>query len=655
MIHIAFVSPYPELTRLGKSLIRKSLENGIRLDVFEAVGEKAASSLRIKADVAICRGVTGVALRKVLSPEIPLLELKVTGYDVIQALHECRSNPDNPRPYTVIGTRQMVYGLQRITDILNTEMEVHVIGSEAEAVACFEGRMRHGPRTIIGGSTIVAAAERRGVPAVLIRSGEDSLQQAVDEAGRMASVILQERTAVERARISLNSMSEGVLMLDTDGRVADCNTAAVRLLRGDRGERKDLVGKTASSLLSRYDTAKILSGKDDFCLIPIEDGHTIALSVFPVLVNKRSRGAVATLQTVSRVQEMESNIRHSLLKKGHVARYSFEQCLGKHPAFVRMLDKAKMYSATQTSVLLYGETGTGKEIVAQSIHNAGRRRNKPFVAINCAAFPENLLESMLFGYVEGAFTGASKEGKCGFFELAHGGTLLLDEVSEIPLNLQGRLLRVLQEQEVMRLGHDRVIPVDVRVIATTNRPLVPLTEQGMFRGDLFYRLNILGLFLPPLRKRESDVEILARHFLFKFCTKNGRRPIELNEAARRRLREYVWPGNIRELRNFCERIEVTSRSHIVGEEEVCEALAVGDMDALCGNMGTRSDGKDVFAAKDTRRDTGSGGSLRELTGQAAKEAVLAAGGNRGVAARRLGISRTTLWRILKEPRSRVNQ
>ena len=645
MMHIAFVSPYPELTRLGKSLIQRCAEKGVRLDVFEAIGAKAASQLKIRADVAICRGVTGVALRKVLAPEIPLLELKVTGYDVMHAVHECRSNPDNPRPYTVIGTRHMVHGLQRITSILDLEMEVHLINSEEEARTCLAERMRHGPRTIIGGSTIVGVAERQGIPAVLIRSSEDALQQAIDEAIHMASVILQERTAIERTRISLNSLAEGIIMLDAGGRIAECNTAAARLLLGVNGRREDITGKTAAELLNGYDAGKALSGQDDFTLVQIGEGQTVAVSGFPVLVKGVSRGAVATLQTVGRVQEMEGAIRSSLLKKGHRARYSFDRCLGGHEAFRQMLEKAKRYSLAQASVLLYGETGTGKEVVAQSIHNASPRRNRPFVAVNCAAFPETLLESMLFGYVEGAFTGAAKGGKAGFFELAHGGTLFLDEVSEFPLYLQGRLLRVLQEQEVMRLGHDSVIPVDVRVISATNRLLVPLIEQGLFRGDLFYRLNVLGLTLPPLRERGDDVEFLARHFLFEFCKKNGRRQMELNRAACRRLRQHDWPGNIRELRNVCERIGVTVASNTVGEKDVCEAL---DLGPHCRGAGAVRSCTPPEPAAPSDTIAPAGASIRELTGQAAKDALIASGGNRELAARRLGISRTTLWRILKE-------
>ncbi|MDR2605020.1 MAG: sigma 54-interacting transcriptional regulator [Desulfovibrio sp.] len=622
-------------------MIAEWREQGVRLEVMQAIGARAVSRLRIKPDAAICRGVTGVALSRTLAPEIPLIELKTTGYDVMRAIHLCRSNPDNPRPYTVIGTKNMVHGLQKIIDILGLELEFHVIGSEDEAITCFEERMRQGRRTIIGGATIVGVAERRGVPAVLIRSCEESLRQAIEEAVLVAGAALQTRTAMEQTRISLNSLAEGIIMLDTNGVVTQCNTSAVRLMRGPKGKERDLVGKKASALLPQFDATRALSGQEDFVLTLLEGKHAVAASCFPVLVNGVSRGAVATLQEISRVQEMEGTIRSSLHSKGHIARYTFEQCLGSSRVFTQMLDKAKIYSRTQAGVLLYGETGTGKEIVAQSMHNASPRRKGPFVAVNCAAFPETLLESMLFGYVEGAFTGASKEGKPGFFELAHGGTLFLDEVSEIPLCLQGRLLRVLQEHEVMRLGHDRVIPVDVRVIAASNRPLAPLTGRGLFRGDLFYRLNVLGLTLPPLRERGRDVEILARHFLDQFGRRYGHCSV-WSEEALQLLGKQDWPGNVRELRNLCERTSVLSAAQSVGCAEARDAFDTEER-FFPARFGPTSAGDDPGVT-----DLEDGKTIREITRQAAREALTAAGGNKGLAACRLGISRTTLWRILRE-------
>lgn len=631
-MHITLVSPYPELTQFGTDMIPGLHRKGITLEVIQAIGAQAASNLHITADVAICRGVTGVALRKVLAPEIPLIEVKTTGYDVMQAIHECRSCPDNPRPYTVIGTRNMVYGLQHIKDILGLELEVHLVGSEEEARRCFEERMRHGPRTIIGGSTVVGIAGRQGVRAVLIRSGRESLQQAVEEAIRVATVAMQERTAMVQTRISLDSLAEGLVMANDRGIITECNRQAAALLCRPDVSGNELVGRELCALLPAQAFGTTLPRNEDFILTNLGDGQAVAISYFPVIVGGVFRGGVATIQETSRVQELEGTIRYSLHAKGLVARYTFDQCVGKSAAFLQALEKARRYSLTQASVLIYGETGTGKEIVAQSMHNASPRRKGPFVAANCAAFPEALLESLLFGYVEGAFTGAVKGGKPGLFELAHGGTLFLDEVSEIPLPLQGRLLRVLQEQEIMRLGHDRVIPVDVRIIAATNRPLMPLIEQRLFRNDLFYRINVLGLTLPPLRERGRDVDILARHFLRKCCQKNGRRTLELTADVLEQLRGYAWPGNVRELRNLCERLSVLAPAHTVDQKTLLESFDMGESRSAPPQPAVPS----------------SRGTRQEAARLAAREALAATGGNKSLAAHRLGVSRTTLWRMLKK-------
>jgi transcriptional regulator with PAS, ATPase and Fis domain len=236
-----------------------------------------------------------------------------------------------------------------------------------------------------------------------------------------------------------------------------------------------------------------------------------------------------------------------------VARYSFPDILTEDENFQAVVKRAKSFSASGSTVLIIGETGTGKEMFTQGIHNEKFGPERPFVAINCATLPEPLLESELFGYAPGAFTGARKEGKKGLFELAHGGTLLLDEISELPFNLQSRLLRVIEEREVQPIGDDRVIPVDVRIIATTNRALANEVKEKRFRRDLFYRLNVLQLNVPSLRERGKDAYVLFRYFILRINPKCQKRFL-FNKEVERLLCEYPWPGNIRELRNLVERL-----------------------------------------------------------------------------------------------------
>ena len=234
---------------------------------------------------------------------------------------------------------------------------------------------------------------------------------------------------------------------------------------------------------------------------------------------------------------------------------------------MRVLDRARLAAQTDADILVEAESGTGKELLARFIHEASSRREKPFIAINCAAVPEQLLESELFGHVRGAFTGATL-AKAGKFELANGGTLLLDEIGEMPLELQPKLLRVLQEREVERLGDTRTIPVNIRIIATTNVSLQEMVEQGRFRADLYYRLNVIPLTLPPLRERPEDIPVLAEYFAAKFAKQAGRPAPELHPEFLAGLQKHTWPGNARELSNFMRRVVAMSNDGNIGPEHL---------------------------------------------------------------------------------------
>ena len=282
-----------------------------------------------------------------------------------------------------------------------------------------------------------------------------------------------------------------------------------------------------------------------------------------------------------------------------------------------MVDKARRFSLVQSSILITGETGTGKELFAHSIHAASPRASEPFVAVNCAALPGNLLESELFGYVEGAFSGAVRGGKAGLFEIADRGTIFLDEIGEIPLDVQSKLLRVLQEKEIRRLGDTRMRHVDVRIIAATNVDIRKKVRDGAFRSDLYYRLSILDLQLAPLRERGNDILLLSDVFLSRYAEKEGRRKPSLSSEAEELLLSYPWPGNIRELRNICEKIIVLFDGDIISGDDIRSIIIVDD-----GSIGASSDISIESLA---------------LSGIVKK----------GALAKELGMSRTTLWRKLK--------
>jgi two-component system NtrC family response regulator len=323
-----------------------------------------------------------------------------------------------------------------------------------------------------------------------------------------------------------------------------------------------------------------------------------------------------------RLERENEELKSELQDKFH-----FDNIMGVSPAMNAVFDVMRKIAPTDASVLITGESGTGKELVARALHFNSPRRSKRLVAVNCAAIPPDLLESELFGHVKGAFTGAIRD-KRGKFELADGGTLFLDEIGAMPLTLQAKLLRALQEREIERVGDEKTIAVDVRVIAATNRSLPALIGRGEFRDDLYYRLNVVPLELPPLRDRTSDISLLARHFAQKSATASGT-AVEFTASALRALELYDWPGNVRELENFCERVVLMRSGDKIGEKAVRRQL-----DSL------------EESARQTSR--ASSATLPEIERRAIVDALEDAGWNRSLAARKLGIPRHVLLYRMKK-------
>ncbi|WP_341457751.1 sigma-54 interaction domain-containing protein [Haloimpatiens massiliensis] len=268
-------------------------------------------------------------------------------------------------------------------------------------------------------------------------------------------------------------------------------------------------------------------------------------------------GTYYNLQEITYIKQLEQNLSQKIREKGQVARYTFDDIQTKSKIMKECVDLAKKISKSDLTVLIIGESGTGKELISQSIHNNSARAKQPFVAVNCAAMPENLLESELFGYERGAFTGALKEGKKGLFEQANNGTIFLDEIGDMPVLLQTKLLRVLQERQVMRIGAQKVIDINVRVIAATNRDLLQMIKEGKFREDLYYRLNVLPINIPSLRERKEDILELLKYFMNK--------NLNIIEEAKQAICRYNWPGNIRELQNAASYISLMCSEEVTIE------------------------------------------------------------------------------------------
>lgn len=296
----------------------------------------------------------------------------------------------------------------------------------------------------------------------------------------------------------------------------------------------------------------------------------------------------ARLFEITRSITQRRELENAHLREELYEARQFTGIIGKSAAIKAIREQILVVSETEATVLIQGASGTGKELVAHELHKNSKRKNNPFIKINCAAIPHHLFESEFFGHVKGAFTGAIHD-RMGFFQLADGGTLFLDEIAEIPLELQGKLLRVLQEGEFRRVGEEKNRHTDIRLIAATNKDLKAAIRKRTFRDDLYYRLQVFPLTVPTLKEREEDIPLLVRHFIRIFCRKNGRRVFDVPEAQMNRLRQYDWPGNIRELQNFVERMVITGRpEQALAYLALCEAASPEAEEAapeLCASFG----------------------------------------------------------------------
>lgn len=373
-----------------------------------------------------------------------------------------------------------------------------------------------------------------------------------------------------------NAIHEGIEIVDQSGWVQYVNPAFCTITGL---ERKDRIGKNIFQVVPHGPLVRVLNTG-----VPVfgekmemkDAGIDIITNTAPIYVGNTLVGAVVVFQDVSEIKKLDALVReskntirvlHNKLSKVATAVYDFDDIVGNSSLIRQSLEMAKKAAATESTVLLTGESGTGKELFAHSIHNNGSRRNSPFIKVNCAAIPENLLESEFFGYEKGAFTGAARQ-KVGRFELAHGGTIFLDEIGDMPLPLQAILLRVLEQGEVVRVGGTESIYVDVRVISSTNRNLKQMVGKGQFRQDLFYRVNVMNIDIPPLRCRREDVHELASHILKQTNRKMGKNIAGFTSEAYASLCDYGWPGNVREMRNCIERAVIMAESDFLSASEL---------------------------------------------------------------------------------------
>lgn len=598
---------------LGESHIDIELSTAFSNQAVKVVHDYIAQGV----DVVAARAGTALTIKQA-EVNITVVEIPITSIDIIRAICE-----EDLRGQTIafITYSTTVFGLDTLADVLGVTLFQHVVHYGDNIEQAVKEAASRGANVMLGGARVVAAAKHHGIPYILLKLGKESLLQAAREA-----VQIQKALEIEAAKSGFFSTIidyayDGIVTIDQEHNITALNPKAQQLVRIDK---VSAFGQNAASVLPQFHLSETVdSGIESLHNIIDVNGTKVICNKIPITVNGRPYGAVATFQDISKIQQMEEVIRRKIYARGHVAKIGFSDIVGKSPIMIETIEMAKDFAVTNSNILVLGETGTGKEYFAQSIHNASKRANGPFIAINCAALPAQILESELFGYVGGAFTGANKEGKQGLFEVAHGGTIFLDEIAETDYVNQGRLLRVLQEKTVVRLGSHKVIPVDVRVIAATNKNLEELIDENKFRDDLYYRLNVLTLELPPLKERKADIHLYAETFLRELSVDMGRR-FRLTKDALQLLEDHAWLGNIRELKNVMERVVATCKSDVINSK------------VLSMNLRKRKISINAPSSKEDRV-------TREIM-----SALKDAKGNYTAAAQILGIHRMTLRRRMQK-------
>lgn len=568
-------------------------------------------------EVVAARAGTALAIKQA-QLNIPVVEIPITSFDIIRAINE---NDLLEKNIAILTFSEMILGIDSLGEILGVKIWQYTMKFGQSYDEAVLEAWENGAEVILGGAGVVEVAIRHHLPCSLIKIGKESLLQAAREAKQIQQAIEIETAKRGFFSTILDYAYDGIVTIDNEHNITAFNPAAQNIIKINKAKA---MGQAIEKIIPQLHLEKVSNNKqDDIHSIISLNGVKIMCNKIPIVVNGKSFGAVATFQEISKIQQMEAIIRQETYARGHIAKFNFTDVVGDSTEIKTAIETAKDFAATSYSILILGETGTGKEVFAQSIHNESKRSKGPFVAINCAALPAHILESELFGYVGGAFTGASKDGKPGLFEVAHGGTIFLDEIGEMDYVNQGRLLRVLQERTVVRLGSYKVLPIDVRVIAATNKDLDLLIRENKFREDLYYRLNVLSLELPPLRARQADIRLYVEAFLNELALGSSRN-FTLSRDAIRFLEEYPWPGNVRELRNLLQRIAATSKMDAINSA------------ILMGMFKLKKTNTPALSLREDRQ-------IREI-----ETALATSKGNYSAAAKILGIHRMTLRRRMQK-------
>ena len=625
---IALIAPNKEFTLWALDLFR---DWGEKIHVAMATGKDViaiAQQLSERgADILICYATFDEAVKTTVN--IPTVSLRPSVFDILRGVQRAKQwLIENKQGQ---GGANLVIGIHGYSIVDNTKLVTDLVGLQTKVLSGLQEADLEGIAAIVNEVPDVSTNESvqpeliaEEIPCFPVVVGREALLQAVQQARNLVTAGHANLAKLKQFNTIMEFTGEGIVAMDSRSHITYMNHTAEKMLKRNK---EQVIGKFAADFFADINLDDALRyGQTRIVPLTGGAGQALVCRVVPMSVGGQTIGAVLTINEAPVDYKDKWGKEHG--EKGYKAVYHFDDFITVNESMQETIEAAKIYAGVDSTILINGDTGTGKEIIAQSIHNYSQRSNGPFVAINCAALPESLLESELFGYEYGAFTGAQKNGKKGLFEQADKGTIFLDEIGEISLNIQARLLRVIQQREIMRIGGDKIIPVDVGIIAATHRDLPELIEKGLFRRDLYYRLSILKLKLLPLADRQEDIFCLVENINNKQAAKLYKQPLQFSAAARNILNQYQWPGNVRELESVIERLIILKKDCVVTAEDVKRVLDLGCV---------QQNGEMRLVPK---------GTMQEME-QSIIMQVLRETGSHEHAAKILGISTTTIWRKTK--------
>lgn len=645
MADIGIIVTSGAFKKLAHQIVDNAPDIVISFGTLDEGVEKAVELIKVyDVKVIISTSLTGEKIK--MAVDIPVITAEISNFQLLQAIYHARTI-SRQICFLDVNKVNQSYDLNKINKLLDFEVSSVFLSDLPSTQKGIEEAKRQGAEVlVVTGNCMSQMGKQIGLPSIVIHVGREEVVTAIEHARSIIRAKKKERERNLWLDVIMNNSYDAIILVDEKGIIQLCNKTMEDYFSLDEMTIKC---RSVTQLSENYPILYKLynDGLPTLSEIIEWKGQKFSLNRSLVVMDNDTKGCVINIKQIRQIQELERKVRKDLHRNRMYAKSHFDEIIGESAVMKKTKKIAIRYADSKFPVLICGESGTGKEIFSQSIHNMSPYRNGPFLGINCAALQETLLESELFGYEEGAFTGAKKGGKVGLFELVHGGTIFLDEISEMSISLQSRLLRVLQEKEVIRVGGNHILPIDTRIICATNKNLQEQVNKGEFRQDLFYRINTLTLALPPLRERKDDIPNLVSSIFDEVCSEAGK-ALAIDPSYLHRLQHYDWPGNIRELRSFIEKLVLLS-------EPTDTAISLTLFNELFMPLTQPSHAKHrVNILSDFPEDSIEDGFLRIQRGtlEDMENEIISIlysylKADKDKLSRELGMSKTTLWRRLK--------